>query len=116
MVHSLGSVSGYAVACDGWAPESLRSWPFLAGAEGVNRVRGSSDPGRVTGTRPQRDQERRPGGFRADPPARQSPHLFEWCNQAEMRGRKERTLGSDGETGEEGVIPARREGVIRGPP
>lgn len=54
-------------------PESLRPWPFLAGAEGMNRVRGSSDPGQDTGTRPQRGRERWPGGFRADPPARRSP-------------------------------------------
>ena len=37
-------------------------------------------------------------------------HLFEWCNRAEVRGRKERTLGSDGETGE----PAMAEGGAAG--
>ena len=41
-------------------------------------------------------------------------HLFEWCSRAEVRGRKERTLGSDGEAGEEGAIPSRREGGHRG--
>lgn len=55
LVPSLGSVSQNML----WSvvvgsPESVRPWPSLAGAEGMNRVRGSSHSGKVTGTGPQR--------------------------------------------------------------
>lgn len=63
LVPSLGSVSQNML----WSvvvgsPESVRPWPSLAGAEGMNRVRGSSHSGKVTGTGPQRT-----GEFRANP-------------------------------------------------
>ena len=41
------------------SPESVRSWPGLAGAEGMNRVRGSSHSGIVTGTGPHRTMNTR---------------------------------------------------------
>lgn len=110
LVPPLGSVSGYAVAYV-WA-ESLRSWPFLAGAEGMNRVREAVILG---GHWNQTTEGTRNAGLEDSGLILQQggPSLLSGAIRQRWEPRR-RELGSDGETGEEGAIPMPRRGGHQG--